>query len=369
MVRGVVVATYVQLDGDNPFPNEEFANVVGVYCDVFCYSSHEGFREGMLRRVLVSQPYGGMHEGHVWKPRAARIDVANGEITPETVEPRDLDGDHVLVAFMDDLLTQPVIIRAVPHPRWGQGTEELDKPGHRGRLKVEDGEPDFWKHRGTFHGVDSKGNFLVDTTRAHEGEYNEGAEEPLDDADHGNVTYKVARNAKFVIEAQSPDDDEQTFLFEWDGSTDVLTVKTVESGTPTTQMELLGPDKKLSFKTGDGMEVTLDLDMAGGFDLNIDGGETLHVQNKDGDATLTLGDGAVPVAIADPYLKAQLENIISTYDDHTHMVPDGMAVQGTGNLGAPVPITNAPATAEAPTSKMDPYDSNIESGKLTIPDN
>jgi len=380
LVRGVVVATYVQLDGDNPFPNNEFESVVGVYCDVLIYSSLEGMREALLRRCLVSQPSGGMHEGHVWKPRAARIDVANGEIEPTTVEPRDLDGDHVLVGFMDDIYTAPVILRAVPHPRWGLANEERAEAGHRGKLKLADGEPDFWKHRGTFHGVDDSGNFIVDTTRAHGGDYaDDGTEAPADDAAHGDVVFRVNDQQKFKVEGFTSDRDPtdepatRSFQMEWDGPADKFTIKldpdaddqpdiTVEldTATPSIKLETANAGTPTSQLVFDGAAQTLT--------LKLNDGSTLLLQDKDGDASLTLGDGAVPVAIADPYLKAQLENIISTFNSHTHTVPDGVT-DVSGGSGAPAVGVKSPATASAPAAPMDPYDASIESAKLLIPDN
>lgn len=101
--------------------------------------------------------------------------------------------------------------------------------------------------------------------------------------------------------------------------------------------------------------------------VTLDEGNALTLEMNEADATAKFGDGAAHVAVVE-HLKTLYEEAKSKYDDHTHMVPDGQAIQGTGNLGAPVPITNSPATAEAPTDKFPDWESKIESTHISIPD-
>jgi len=83
--------------------------------------------------------------------------------------------------------------------------------------------------------------------------------------------------------------------------------------------------------------------------VGIDGGAGLQLANKDADATLKVGDGAVGVAIA-PTLKTYIDSVVKVHAD-THIHPDAMG--GTGTIAAPI----------------DGYDDAITSNKLTIPDN
>jgi hypothetical protein len=207
LVRGVVIQTYAE-DEAQPIvaPGDSAIPQTKVYCDVLVYSDIPNVRQGFLPRVLVSQERGGMHEGAIWKPRAARIDTTKGSIDTGLfrVDPRDIDGDHVLVGFMDDALNQPVILRGLPHPRRdvGNSAEEL---GVRMRLRKSDGEPHFEKHRGSFWGADDKGNFVIDLRRAHSGQYGtDGSEPPApEDGAHGNFIVKMPVNSTLRIELGS----------------------------------------------------------------------------------------------------------------------------------------------------------------------
>lgn len=214
-VRAVVTQTYVQVDGEpwgqaasedangNSIPERISTDIeqrpVAVYCDVITYGSSEGFRFQPMRRVPVFTD-SGMHEGRVWVPRASTQDVEERELDLNLSNLSDLDGDHVLIQFLEDDLTQPFISRRIPHPKMGHRNDERDLPGHRMRLQKADGNPDFHKHRGVYYGVDTLGNFIVDTTRAHEGKYNaDGSEVPLNDAGHGRVRLVINSASQLEI--------------------------------------------------------------------------------------------------------------------------------------------------------------------------
>jgi hypothetical protein len=82
--------------------------------------------------------------------------------------------------------------------------------------------------------------------------------------------------------------------------------------------------------------------------IGINGGASLTLADKDADATMTVGDGAVGVAIA-PALKNYIDTEIKTkFDSHVH--PDAMG--GTGATATP----------------LEPYDDAITSTKVNIPD-
>jgi hypothetical protein len=337
-LRGVVVATYVS--DEDVYPTDAaYSRVVGVYCDVLVYSSMEGLREGLIRRALVVQPSVGMHEGRIWKPRAARQDLAQGEIKEDS-NPRDLDGDHVLVGFMDNSYTQPVVLAGVPHPRTGQGNDELPEAGHRQRLVLDDGEPAFWKHRGTFFGTDGEGNIVCDTTRAHGGEYTgEGDEAPAEDAAHGNVVYRVNNRGSFTIEGVDKDAGDRKFQIVF--ADDALTLRLDDA------------DSHIVVEDG---QIT----------LRVGGDESKHVAVVEPLETLYGADKAV--FDAHVHLDTALRTMLGVLaGDFTAL---GMAV-GIGAASAAAITTYTglapPAAPEPPTLPAPDWDPSINSTKVVIP--
>jgi hypothetical protein len=199
LLSGVVIASYVQLDGNPALPEGHVQRPTAVYCDVLIYSTRAALRGQVIYAAMVADSVG-LHGGHVWIPRAATLNIAGEKTGLPVVDPRDLDGDHVLVQFLDDNLNSPVITSRIPHPQAGLGNEEFPQAGHRVLLKVSDGTVDFRKHQGTFQGVDANGNFLVDSTRAHGGKYTlGGGEDAGKNAIFGNQTFTLPNVAKFTV--------------------------------------------------------------------------------------------------------------------------------------------------------------------------
>ena len=139
-VRGVVVAVYVYdseglINQPNVQPN-------AIYVDVLIYGRHNT----VIPRVLWTTERSGLHEGEICIPRAATIDTTGNELDLTRAKPQSLDGDHVIIGFLEDDLTQPYVVRAVQHPSSDIGNSE--KPlGQRMRLLESDGNPRLWKHR------------------------------------------------------------------------------------------------------------------------------------------------------------------------------------------------------------------------------
>ena len=185
LLRGCVTATYL-VDSTERVGNDSYwlgETPVACYCDVLCYSGIPGQRWIFLRKVLVSQDRGGIHNGKVWKPRAAKIDITEVEFVADGgTNPANWDGDHVLVGFMEDNLNLPIILRGIPHPAQDTGGTEKEV-GHRLRLKVADGDPDFCKHYGSFYGLDEKGDFTVDLTQAYSADLEANGNEPAPPGD------------------------------------------------------------------------------------------------------------------------------------------------------------------------------------------
>lgn len=283
LLRGVVVATYVTDDGLHPFAEAEDGTPAAVYCDVLCTYKQKPF---LIPTVLVSQERTGMHSSRIWKPRAAKLDVTESSMDlDKSTNPANIDGDHVLVGFLDDNLNQPVILKALPHPSADIGNEDKDV-GLRTRLKLADGDPDLVRHKGSYYGIDTYGNFLIDLTKAY-----------VDD--------------DFQSDGKEPDIAE-------DGSAGNYQVRLMKGSTLT---------------------------------VIIEEGATLTVEDKEANATMTLGDGAKSAAVSEPLetLYGDLKTQLDIFKNHTHPT-------GTGPSGTPTPPVTWP-----------PWDGTIQSDRLKIP--
>lgn len=320
LLRGAVTATYVSDDPNHPQAENDKAPPIGVYCDVLIYSGPPGARWFGLTKVMVLQPQGGLYSGHIWKPRATTCNLL-GTLDPNTTNPAVLDGDHVLVGFMDACLQLPVILGGIPHPSQDFGQEDTDL-GVRLRLKLEDGDPNLWRHHGTVWGADKLGSFRVDTSRANDGKLEEGKEPaPPTEAGKGDQTYTLPQEAIYRV------------LFQ-------------DMADPATPVEVA--HFRLDKVTG---ELSIK-DVAGIFQILVGEGQTIKIEGKDAGAKLTLGNGSHAVAIAE-HLQAlynSLKTKLDGFDSHVH--PTGMGPSGT-----PTPLIGCPA-----------WDTTINSQKLTLPD-
>lgn len=329
LLRGVVTATYVTDDPDRPRVEDSTFSPTGVYCDVLFYSGMTNMRWGFLPQVMVLQDRGGLHRGRVWKPRATTFDITGASLDLQKgTNPANFDGDHVLIGFLEDSLNQPVILGGVPHPAADQGNQDR-LVGGRFKLKLADGDPDFQKHHGSYYGVDTDGNWVVDTRWAHDGALEQDGKEPAPATDGKGSHYRrMPQDAQDVTELL-------------DMSGDQNNPEVVASETLT----------KAQFQRfiKDAVEYLLD---SGKLELKLAGGATLNVAGKDASATLTLGDGAKHVAIVEALqqLYTQLHTQLTLFDAHIH--PSAM-----GPTGPPAPLIAAPV-----------WDPAINSTKVSIPD-
>lgn len=324
LLRGVVTATYVSDESGHPmndYLGDSLREPIAVYCDVLVYPSIPGQRWFGFHNVLVSQPVGGMHRGHIWKPRASTIDLSKKPLEDQTSNPADQDGDHVLIGFLNDSFDQPIILRGLPHPAMDTGHENNSLLGRRMKLTVVDGDPSIIKHHGTFYGVDTEGNFLLDSTWANDGKLQDdprlGYEKDPPTDGKGTVHFRLPQDANF---------------------------------------DLVLYDMSIPAAPNEVMKFSLDKNE---LHLQITQGETLAIQEDGADATLVLGNGAVPVAVASRLetfynaVKASLEAFNSMLTGHTH----GGVTAGGGMSGPP-----------STSLSLSSWDSRINSDKLTIPD-
>lgn len=205
LVRGVVIAVYVS-DGDAAYPESVDPSRNHVYADVMVYSTRPALHRAILRRVACGSA--GLHGGPLWRPRATS-GTFSGRVLSHQSDPMDLDGDHLLIAFVDGDLSSPTMLRVVDHPRRGLGLEGLDTLGQRETLRVVDGDPMLWKHHGTFFGVDAGGDFVVDARRANTGNFPEGVESP--EASAGDVRVLVRPSGEVIVSGLAADGSGESF--------------------------------------------------------------------------------------------------------------------------------------------------------------
>lgn len=320
LVRGIVIATYVTDDENHPRIDDQ---PTAIYCDVLIMPSLPGYRWHCLKQVLVTQEKRGLHHGTIWKPKAISKDLLDKIDLNGGANPANLDGDHVLVGFLNDMLNQPVILRSLPHPSQDIGNEQYPV-GKRIKLKVADGDPDFTKHHGSFYGIDDSGNFVLDTTFANDGLVETDGKETSPPSDgKGSHTYKLQQDATYAI-----------VLYDM---TDPLTPVEVWK----TEYTKLGHTLTIQ-------------DASGEFKIDINNDSTISIKGTGSSASLTLGDGSVSAANADRLetLYNSLKTKLDTFDTHVHTAPSG----------------GGPTTTPTPTITAPSWDSNINSSKVTFPD-
>ncbi len=159
-VRGVVLRVY---DPDSPQRRAPLIRPPGYVCDVLVY---EVGMQGLLREVPIATGAGGLNDHEIWKPRAASLDLAAGVLTVSTEglpgytsKASDMDGDHVLVTFINNDIQKPIIVGQVPHPRNRRKPSITDTTTYKSRKFV----------RGVSWGVTDGGDLQLDATLASDG--------------------------------------------------------------------------------------------------------------------------------------------------------------------------------------------------------
>jgi len=318
LARGAVTQTYVIGSDEHPATGNSALYGTAIYCDVLLYTAINGMRWQTLRKVPVAQDRGGLHGGHIWKPRAATMDITGATMDLQKgTNPGNLDGDHVLIGFLENALNQPIILGGIPHPAVDKGNDNFEI-GKRFRLLEGDGDPDLHKHHGSYYGVDDQGNWISDTSFAHDGQLGSDGVEPDPPTDgKGSQARKAPKDA--TVEDQL--------------------------------LDMSSPAAPIIHALNK-LEQNL-------YEVLLDGGKAaVDVQGGDGDATTVLGDGGVKAAIADHletfYSGAGgIQPTLETWGGPTgHVRPTAW-----GPSGPPAPVLTMPAWAPA-----------INSNKLKFPD-
>jgi len=151
ITRAVVLATYYA-DEDTAGGRIKLEQK-SVVCDVRTY----GRMSREIPRVPVLQRTLGLWDYDIYTPRAARQDITGGALHgPGTAQPTSaekLDGDHVLIGFLDNDPNQAVILPfTVAHPNTNYRPVAAD--GHVRRIR----------HNGVLMAWDKEGNFTIDAT-------------------------------------------------------------------------------------------------------------------------------------------------------------------------------------------------------------
>ena len=326
LLRGVVVATYLLDDTNHPYAagSPTLAKPTAVYCDVLCYSNVNGMKWAAIPKAMVLQDKGNMHSGRVWKPKASTMDVTGILFSADGIcNPANFDGDHVLVGFMDGLQNQPIILGGVPHPSRDLGNEDR-AVGHRTYLKLADGDPDIFRHHGSFYGIDDTGDFVVNSTCANDGEIlPDGTEKPPPTDGTGSQRHYLPQDAEHRIEF-----DDMT---------------NPDFPLPVSYQSLKKALYELSL---DQAQVLLKITQAA-LELKLGLGATLKAEGKDALAKLTLGNGAKSAIIAEAWQLFWDTPFGTWVKTHTHPT-------GVGPSDVPIQAAEFPAysTSAATSTKV-----------------
>jgi len=365
VVRGVVIATYFADEEDRPGIVGQARglsiaqhDIKAVACDVLTYGGPFRF---FLPRIPVAQPRHALndHTG-LWIPRPSTVDLRTGNapLLPQGIvsgsgdntsavtqisnqervsDPRDLDGDHVLVDFVEND-PQQAFIRS----------EQLPHPRANFRLTTDTGRAVRSRFRGVIQEVDANGNLLLDARAGNDGSINAAGEEtPANAVGFGNVTIEANAEAEVNVVGRNDDDSNEQFRLR------------------------LKKDELL-------------LDLVAAISLLIQGNQT--------NTTMQVGDGAVAVAIANR-LQSYIDTMVKTeYDAHSH--PEAALRTLLGTAGAALSAAGADPTLislasvaaaslasagsaltsaassvpDSPSTSFPSYDTAITSTKVTIPD-
>lgn len=150
-----------------------------ITCDVRTYGAYS--RE--LTRIPVLQLNHGLWDQNVYIPRAARVNITGGDFVPRPSKTKgptaaeDLDGDHVLIAFLDNHPDQAVILPySLPHPKSNYSPTKAD-----GRVRR-------IRHNGALIEFDKDGNLGIDATGAAKPDLKKDGSEDSNSGTGGQIT-------------------------------------------------------------------------------------------------------------------------------------------------------------------------------------
>lgn len=197
--RAIVLNTYMPTDDGNQLKRY-------VECDVLLVE-----RVIPIRNAVVQQAVYGENEAAPWVPRATKR-VISSQVAlnfdasdPTTPFPAldDLDGDVVLVDFIEGNIHMPVITGALPHDQskrkivLGGGWSESDHGSTRGTAQSRE---HYLCWRGTELRINETGDLLIDTVGAHN---DDAGEDPS--TGMGQVRVRIKKGQHFTVECAGTD--------------------------------------------------------------------------------------------------------------------------------------------------------------------
>lgn len=208
--RGVVLRTYVKDTRHRPRMATDGNAAYGIACDVLLVRS-----QAVMYGVPVRQRACGMADADLWIPRGTTATTDTQEpvsslnavskrgtpIAAAAIPPVDrLDGDHVLVEYLDHRQTSPVIVGPWVHPRTnrvvteGDGADLADLSSTRGAPKSRER---YVRFSGTELRVDAFGNAVLDTVGANPAD---SKTETPDASTGGEIKASIKDGQSLVVE-------------------------------------------------------------------------------------------------------------------------------------------------------------------------
>lgn len=169
---------------------------------------------GGIVRAPVMQRGSSVQNGDYWTPAPARTNLVTGaavkvegdDIVPQPARLEDLDGEMVLVGWMDGEINRPVIVGSYQHPRTPRrinGRVSIptvtEGQGNDPRRDI-DVQTRAVTHQGTVVALDRGGNVRLDLRRA--GVANDGQTYDANDETAGVVDVALRRGTETVIRAE-----------------------------------------------------------------------------------------------------------------------------------------------------------------------
>lgn len=203
--RAVVVNTFVE-DSDGRSTSRRRAKVL---CDVILVRS-----QIQLQRVQVEQRLG-MNNAQLWIPRPTTRRVSTGDgvqlqrrsnrgtVAGEPTPFDDMDGDVVLIDFIEGDIDYPIIRGAMEHERTfrevleGSGWSEGNGGSERGTAYKDES---YRRWAGTEERINAEGDYLLDTVGATDDIVQEQV-----DADGGQIRFRVKSERRFTVEMDGTD--------------------------------------------------------------------------------------------------------------------------------------------------------------------
>lgn len=203
-IRGVVLATYYADDD-----GQEQASPPQVLCDVWPLRGG-----GFIPGVPVMQRGSCVGNVSLWVPQPSRTNLATGEalrlsgdgtIENPPTSPDDLDGEFVVVDWLDGSILRPVVVGSLPHPKGARVQAGLVPqaipsvtPGEAADLPAgPDGNERYVAHQGLVGRIDRAGNLRLDL--AGSGVANDGVTEDAPAGDSGRVDLNLRAGGQLVV--------------------------------------------------------------------------------------------------------------------------------------------------------------------------